>query len=121
VSCNGHHVLYEARNWVAHNPNKELRQKPGLIVPIDHKPHDELHREVSTIVAPSHRFGSAILSLYRDDPDDHLRSINNLMFAIQEAGLHPRIRPIEYQIGQLMIASIEAQLPFIRGGLLPQH
>lgn len=114
----GHHILFEARNWAAHQPNRTLRQKPGLIVDLDRDAHEELHREVATVVAPSHRMGMAVLSLYRDNPDDNIRSMENLMFAIDRATKHPRVRPIERQIGGLIIASVEAQLPFIRGNIL---
>ncbi|UOF78002.1 hypothetical protein [Caudoviricetes sp.] len=117
----GHHVLFEARNWTAHKPNKELREKPGLIIPIDWEAHEALHREVGTVATPSHRFGQAVLALYKDNPDNHFRSLDNLMFAVNEASRHPRIRPIEYQLGQLIIASVEAQVPFIREGILPQE
>jgi len=121
MSKRGHHVLFEARNWTAHKPNKTLREKPGLIIPLDWDSHEALHREIGTVATPSHRFGQAVLSLYRDNPDNHLRSVDNLLHAVDEASKHPRIRPIEYQLGQLIIASVEAQMPFIREGLITEE
>jgi hypothetical protein len=116
----GHHVLYEKNNWQGPQ-NRILRSKPGLIIPLYLDCHSALHKEVENIVTPSYRMGSFILANYRDNPDDHLRSVDNLMGAIDLSLHHPRVRPIERQIGELMIASIEAQLPFIREGLPRKH
>lgn len=114
----GHHVLFEAKLWQAHDVNKQLRNKPGLIIPIRHDVHDELHKEVACMPVPPYRQGQAVLAVYRDNPDDHLRSVYNLMNAFQEAIGHPRVRDAERNIGQLAIHVLETQLPFIREGLL---
>lgn len=113
----GHHVLFEKRIWDAHEPNRELRRKSGLIVPMYSDEHDALHKEVTMVPVPNYRLGQAILSIYRDNPDDHIRSIENLIRAADQAIGHPRMKPIERALGELFIEAVELQLPFIRGGL----
>lgn len=114
----GHHVLFERRTWLAHDPNKKLRNMPGLIVPLHHTVHDALHKEIATVPVPNYRLGQGILNIYRDNPDDHMRSATNLLRAVEEAISHPRVRDVEYQLGNLIITSVEAQLPFIEEGLI---
>lgn len=113
----GHHVLFEKRNWSAHRPNRELRAKPGLIIPIEGAAHNALHREIATVPSPSFLLGSTVLSLYKDNPDDHLRSLDNLLFALEGAIELPRVKDIEYKLGELIIESVEAQKVFIKEGL----
>lgn len=114
----GHHVLFEAKLWQAHDVNKQLRNKPGLIIPIRHDVHDELHKEIACQPVPPYRQGQAVLGIYRDNPDDHIKSVYNLMRAFEIATLHPRVREAERSIGQLAIHTLEMQLPFIREGIL---
>jgi hypothetical protein len=115
----GHHVLFEKSPWLSgkkDDPRKRLRQMPGLVVPIVQPFHDELHKEVKAVTYPNYGLGQAILSIYRDNPDDHMRSIDNLVEAIQQAIEQPRVRTLEYQTGDLMISQIYAQIPHIRAG-----
>jgi hypothetical protein len=111
--AHGHHILFEAANWRAHKVNNELRTKSGLIVPLDWDTHSALHAQDPIVPAPGYRFGAAILRAYRDNPDNHVRSIDNLMFAVQEAATHPRIKDTERKLGELIIFALETQREFI--------
>lgn len=114
----GHHVLFEAKLWQAHSVNNELRSKPGLIIPIRHDVHNELHREIKTMPVPSYDQGNSVLGIYRDNPDDHIRSVYNLMRAFEQAIGHPRVRENERMMGQFAVHTLEIQLPYIKEGLL---
>lgn len=118
VSRDGHHVLFERRLWEANQPGKELRSKAGLIIPLDREYHEALHREVAMVPPLNYNFGAAVLRLYRDNPDDHVRSVENLMRATQEAMTHPRMSVLERALGGLVINALEMQRPFIREGLI---
>lgn len=115
-----HHLLFERRLWVAHEPNKRLRSMPGLIIPsriVGHETHDQIHREIAGIPVPHYKMGQTILSLYRDNPDDHFRSIDNLCFAVEEATKHPRAKYMETDLGQIIIATLEKQKELLYAGL----
>lgn len=117
----GHHVLFERRLWESNQPNKELRGKHGLIVNLDRDAHEELHRNVAMVPPFNYVFGRQVLNLYRDNPDDHIRSIHNLMRSTQEAMKHPRMSDLERSLGGLVMQSLELQLPFIREGAIDPY
>lgn len=91
----------------------------GLVVPLDHATHAALHETLETVPSPSYRLGNLAMQLYRDNPDDHVRSVTNLMRSFDEASRNPRLKRMEYEVGQLIVACLEIQLPFIREGMAP--
>jgi hypothetical protein len=112
----GHHLLFEKSLWNAHEPNKRLRQTSGLIIPHEEiypDVHDKIHREIDSVPPPSYKLGKLILSNYTDNPDDHLRALDNLVKAIKESIMEDRVKAIGYQTGDLIITCLQAQREII--------
>ncbi len=114
----GHHILFERVLWQASDPNRKLRGQPGLRVPMDTSVEAALHADVATVPPPNDALGRSMLSLYRDTPDDHIGSIYNLITATDEAMRRPQVHCIERQLAELIIASLEAQIPYVKEGLI---
>lgn len=110
----GHHVLFYRAQWEAMPATKELRQKPGLIVPGIRGPHDFLHRHIEHVPAISHYMAMHALQEYVDHPRNHLRSADSVMRAIEKATEHPRATPVEIAVGELAIRAIDLQRPYLR-------
>lgn len=112
----GHHVLFERRLWEANQPGKELRSKPGLLVPMWRDYHEALHKEVDFVPPFPYKMGQAVLSLYRDNPDNHRQSIDNFLFATEEVIQRPKTSHLERTLGYLILDAVEMQVPFMREG-----
>lgn len=112
-----HHLLYERAIWDAHRPNKELRAKHGLRIPMRACVELELHDKIKSVPVPNYRLGAAILDLYVDSTD-HLEAIDNLLQAIDQATSSPTNAYSERQLGGMFISVIEQQLPFILDGMI---
>lgn len=118
----GHHVLFERWGWEAKGKNgtvrpaQKLRRMSGLIIEqmYNTQEHDDLHKALGHVAVPGYILGSSILSRYTNYPDDHLRSIDSLLEAINQAVERPHVKPLERELGLIMAKGIEAQLPFIQ-------
>jgi len=121
----GHHICYERWGWEAKGKNgairpaQRIRRMPGLIVEelYNTEEHDALHRDIGTVPVPSYVLSNSILKRYTDSPDDHLESVDNLIRATHLAIERPKIRPIERELGLLIIKSVELQIPYIQAVL----
>lgn len=115
VDYNSHHVLFSRKLWESTPNTYALRQEKGLIVPMELGAHAALHREVTIVPVPDHYTAMfATRALQRQA--NPLRQIDRFMQVIEQAGKNKNAKPLDRQLGQLVIASIEAQLPFIREG-----
>lgn len=113
----GHHILFERELWSATQTTRALRTKPGLHVPMDRSVEDELHKNIACVPVPNDALGRSILHYYHDNPNDHIDSMYNLMHATQDAMTRPQVKKVEFQLGSLIIISLEAQMPYIKEGI----
>lgn len=114
-----HHVLYNKREWESRPQYKELRQNPGLIVPMDREIHNDLHRSVPFVpVMGYHGIMAVIREFHRGRT--HLDTIDNLMFATEESIKNPKMSDLEKALSGLALESLEMQRPFIVEGGVEQ-
>jgi len=112
-----HHVLYPKRIWRANKETQDIRSNTWLLPALDSDVHNDLHREVAAVPTPPFNMARFILKEFVPIKDDYVATVHSLMGTIEEAIHHPRVRTIEYQLGDLIIHSLEAQLPYIKEGL----
>lgn len=112
-----HHVLFSRKIWSSQDESKVLRCNRWLQPRLDTDSHRELHRNLASVPLPDHFMAARVLRLFRPVINNHLETIDNLMFAFDEAARHPRAGSVERQVGHLIIESLEIQLPYIKEGL----
>lgn len=117
VDYNSHHVLFSRKTWESTPNTYALRQERGLIVPMELAAHAALHREVTVVPVPDHYTAMFAVRALQHQANP-MRQIDRFMQVIEQAGQNKNARPLDRQLGQLVIASIEAQLPFIREGFV---
>lgn len=112
-----HHLMFPRRLHVVMPETRRIRQHPSLIPEIHEEPHMALHALISAVPVPDYHMARRVARDYREG-SDVMHSMDNLMFAYQEACQHPRAGDIERATGYIIIAAIEAQRPFIQEGLV---
>ena len=114
----GHHVLFYDREWSVAPDSASVRQTPELIPPLYRDPHDELHANVPYVPT----LGRHLMALVNRDllvvRGDYIRSIESLMFEIEEKARDRRVSIIEREVAGVAIHAIGLQIPFIREGLI---
>jgi len=117
VDYNSHHILFSRKLWDATPNTHALRHECGLIVPMELGAHAALHREVTIVPVLDHYSAQVALNgMRRAHPHDPLKAMDSLMFGIEAAGKHRYSNTLDRQLGQLVIATVEAQRPFILAG-----
>lgn len=110
-----HHILFDQRSWNASELGRSLRGTPALIPRVDREVHNEIHREVPFVPVLGYHALMAVRNNF-EPSFDPLQSMDNLMFAIEDAGKHPRAHRIETEMCRLAIEAIELQRPYIAYG-----
>lgn len=107
-----HHILYSRRLWNAQAPTKYLRNHISLRPMIPTDDHRDLHKVTSIVPPPDHFMADRIQRFYNPS-DTPLKSVANLLFAIEEATASPKASEFEVALGQIILATIEMQVPFL--------
>lgn len=116
----GHHVLHHRQEWRLRDDAKYIREHHSLVPVIHRDVHEALHRACPAVPALGYYALKRTRYLWVPD-DDTMTSLDNLQFAMQEAGLHPAVHPLERQFLYLVIHAIDLQKPFIQEGLIPRE
>ncbi len=117
VDYNSHHILFSRKLWDATPNTYQLRNNSGLIVPMELGAHAALHREVTIVPVLDHYAAQVALNgMRRAHPHDPLEAMDDFMLAVEAAGKHRYSNELDRQLGQLVIATLDAQRPFIRAG-----
>lgn len=116
VENDGHHILHSKRSWSMYAESLQMRENHTLIPKIDRDTHEALHRACPPVPLLGYHALQRTIRLWTPD-EDTLKSVDNLMFAIEEASWHPKSHPIESALAELAIQAIDLQKPFIREGL----
>ncbi len=111
-----HHILFTASAWNSSEFTAGLRNQPSLIPRIDRDSHDALHRHVTTVPLIDHHLASRALRNFTGGSTP-LRSMDNLLFALETGMAHPQTRSLDKQLGALTIHAIELQKPYIDPGI----
>jgi len=89
---------------------------------MDRVVHQELHKAVEFVPMLGRSTLALIARDFRPVRGDHLKTIDELLFEIEDKRMNPKVGRVERTIGELAIFSIEQQLPFIREGIIrPLH
>lgn len=113
-----HHVLHYRQEWTLRPNAERLRESPPLIPEIPREIHNEIHANTPAVPLLGHHALLHTAKFYRPIPYDTLGSMDNLMFAMEEAARHERAHPIERDLAELAIQAVDLQRPYIREGLL---
>ena len=113
----GHHILYNRMEWRQRPEGLALREQPSLIMTIDRRTHEEIHRECPAVPVLGYHALCRTVRNYHPG-EDELSSMDNLLFAIEDSLMHPRAHRLERQLGLLVIEGIEVQRPFIKEGIM---
>jgi hypothetical protein len=111
-----HHILNERVTWNARPDSRALRAYPLLVPTIYRASHEELHANVPSVPLLGHHALMNVKGNFQCG-NDTLSSMDNLMFAIENASKHPRAHPIERDLCHLAIHAIDLQKPYIADGL----
>lgn len=115
-----HHILHTAREWRLRPEGIALREHPSLIPRISRDSHEALHRACPPVPLLGYHALRRIVSLWTPDIDT-MKSMDNLLFAIEEASWDPRSHPLESKLAELVMQGVDVQRPFIREGLIERR
>lgn len=117
VRRDNHHIIFNRQEWSLRNDARSIREHPSLIVNMERSLHEEIHASCPAVPL----LGHAALQIVRANwtPDNnHLRSMDNLLFAIDSVSVHPRAHPIEKALAQLVSQAVELQRPYVMIGVI---
>jgi hypothetical protein len=103
---------------MAQEASGQIRSIPELIPLIHRTGHSALHNEIAVVPVPPYHMARHVLKNLEVVTNNPLATLDNLLLAYDEAIQHPRVKSIEYQLGDLIISSLEAQRPFIKEYML---
>lgn len=112
-----HHIIFNRLEWSLRQDARSIREDPSLIVNMERSLHEEIHATCPAVPL----LGHAALQVVRRnwEPDaNHLRSMDNLLFAIDSVSIHPRAHYIERAQALLVSQAIELQRPYIMIGVI---
>lgn len=108
-----HHLLNPRLEWTLRPNARKLREAPGLVPVIDRELHEEIHRSCPPIPLLGHHALQTVAREFQPHPDT-LVSIDNLLFAIEAAGRHPKAHPVELELSSIAIQAIGLQREYLR-------
>jgi len=113
----GHHIIHTKAHYTISPEARQLRNEPSLIPRIDRDAHNELHANCPAVpLLGYHTLNRVVKDFYPQRTT--LASIDDLLFAIENAARHEKAHPIESKLAFLAIEAIELQVPYIREGLV---
>ncbi len=128
IDWESHHILFERAAWESNSEGSVLRQNPNLIVDMYVAPHDELHAAIPFVTWLDAVQTWHINQEFKRKPDP-LKNINELIRCIHRSIEHFGNDPEDLNLyksmrvsnGLMAIKSIEAQIPYIRDGMVKEH
>lgn len=112
-----HHIVFNRQEWTLRPKARAIREHPSLIVNMPRALHNEIHATCPAVPL----LGYAALDIVQTnwDPDpNHLKSMDNLLFAIDTVSIHPKAHQIERALAQLAGQAVELQRPYIIEGIV---
>jgi hypothetical protein len=115
---NRHHILFNRTMWESNRVARDLREESSLIIPIAIETHRELHKNVSVVPLVDNYMLSRAARRFEGRVNDPLRTMQQLATCIEIAMDFPKVTDIEYRLGALAVDAIEAQIPYIKFGMM---
>ena len=112
-----HHILFPNRLWNQYDSSKKLRETPELIIPMYRNYHNQIHNELEQIPLLDTHMLDFIRSNYKSVRNRPIESIYALQTVIHEASYGLRTSLIAQKMGELVVRSLEIQLPMIKKGI----
>lgn len=112
-----HHILYTRSVHEANPYTKKLRETPGHIPPLVDDVEGDLHKAIA-MVPPLDQYTAQHTLRILQPHRTYLGSINNLLYAIEEAANHSRATELQRDMAELTMRAISMQVPYIREGLI---
>lgn len=109
----GHHIIHHKAEWSLRPEAKAIRETPSLIVPMERSLHNEIHSNVPAVPLLGYHALMRTSSNFEPIRGDSLKTIENLMAAIETSASHPKAHVIEKHLADLAIWAIDLQRPFI--------
>lgn len=105
------HVFWTETQWAGDKTANKLRTMGSLIIRLARFTHEAKHRETPPI--PLLGYDTLIRTLQRYEPGGTpLKSIDNVMSAIEVAADTPKAHPIEKHLAELAIWAIDLGRPY---------
>lgn len=109
-----HHAAFDRVSWAASQSGKIIRNNVWLQPKLEREPHAELHRIVALVPVMGKHTMQLVARDFHAVQGDYVKSIEELMFTIEEAVQHPRTTKLEKDLSELTVHAFELQLPFIK-------
>ena len=115
-----HHIIHPRQEWSLRPEAKAIRNTPSLIPELDRSVHNELHRSCPPVpLLGYHALTRVASDLY--PTRGTISTMYNLMSAIENSGYHPKVHPIERELGLLAIEAIDLQRQFLIENFEPEN
>lgn len=112
-----HHLLNNRQEWRLRPEALKLREHPSLVPTIERRVHEDLHAHCPAVPLLGYHTLVRVNKLWYPQRNT-LQSMDELVYAIDEATQHPQTHEIERGVAKLAIQAIELQRPFIEEGLV---
>jgi len=114
IRFNEHHTAHTRGFWEGHPASLEIRENPSMIA---HKlgvaAHNLIHKETMAVPVPSlHTIQFVARELPRNL--DVLDGIDQYSLLVEKSLRHPRVKPLERELGGLSIRAIREQIPYLK-------
>ena len=111
-----HHIIHNRLEWSLREDALWIREQPSLILPVERSFHNDIHRYTEPIPLLGYHALASVRKNYTPG-EDVIESIDNLCDAVDIANSGKRVKPIEKELGNLVIKSLLRQSRFIEGSL----
>jgi len=110
-----HHILFTRSDWESNKQARKLRRIPQLIPELDIATHIELHQNCPQVPLLGRFAVSKILEEFHPANTTY-KTVDKLKICIDDASKCPKTHWIEKDLGQLVIYSLDVQMPYILDG-----
>ena len=105
-----HHLLHTKNHWTATKEAQALRSM--YVYPLEREIHENLHRDVPPVPLLGYYALSSVLREVNPIKNPSY-DLNELTGALERSSRHYKCHPIERELAELAIESIELQKPYL--------
>lgn len=107
------HVFWTEPHWTSSKTANRLRSTPSLIINTPRPIHELRHAETPPVPLLGHHAIVSVLKRYYPGSTP-IKSVDNLLNAIEASAEHPRVHEIERNLADLAVWAIELGKPYWR-------
>lgn len=115
-----HHILETRKDWESNSQASKLRHTHELIPRIDQDAHDSLTLNCPIVPLLGYKALDIVVADFKPGVGT-LDSIDKLLISINKVTQTKSIHKIERELAELAMQSIELQIPFIKGNIIPDE